>query len=203
MTQLIFGLIIFLGVHALQAFAPVQRERLINTYGPLPYKAAYSLVSLFGLIVFVGGYAIARQDPIWLWTPPTFLSHAASLFTLLAFILLVAAYVPKNALKQKLKHPMVLGVKLWAFAHLLANGGLHDLILFGAFLVWSILVFRSARRRPAVEAGATAPLMTMLTIVIGIGAWAWFAFAGHAWLIGVAPFAMPAPEAVSAPAIAQ
>ncbi|MEY3573072.1 MAG: hypothetical protein RJA77_987, partial [Pseudomonadota bacterium] len=156
MAQLIFGLIIFLGVHALQTLAPAQRERLINTYGPLPYKAAYSVLSLFGLIVLIGGYAIARQEPILLWTPPTFLSHAASLFTLLAFILLVAAYIPRNLFKRKLKHPMVLGVKLWAFAHLLANGGLHDLILFGGLLVWSILVFRSSRRRPLQEGGNTS-----------------------------------------------
>ncbi|MEY4014226.1 MAG: hypothetical protein RLZZ290_1090 [Pseudomonadota bacterium] len=194
MAQLIFGLIIFLGVHALQTLAPAQRERLINTYGPLPYKAAYSVLSLFGLIVLIGGYAIARQEPILLWTPPTFLSHAASLFTLFAFILLVAAYVPRNLFKQKLKHPMVLGVKLWAFAHLLANGGLHDLILFGGFLVWSILVFRASRRRPA-DAPVRASLpLSLLTLAVGTGAWAWFAFVGHAWLIGVAPFAMPAAQ---------
>lgn len=197
MAQLIFGLIIFLGVHALQTLAPAQRERLINTYGPLPYKAAYSVLSLFGLIVLIGGYAIARQEPILLWTPPTFLSHAASLFTLLAFILLVAAYIPRNLFKRKLKHPMVLGVKLWAFAHLLANGGLHDLILFGGFLVWSILVFRSSRRRPLQEGGnpsAPSVPLTLLTLLVGMGAWAWFAFVGHAWLIGVAPFVMPAPQ---------
>ncbi|MGA0881851.1 MAG: NnrU family protein [Burkholderiaceae bacterium] len=197
MAQLIFGLIIFLGVHALQTLAPAQRERLINTYGPLPYKAAYSVLSLFGLIVLIGGYAIARQEPILLWAPPTFLSHAASLFTLLAFILLVAAYIPRNLFKRKLKHPMVLGVKLWAFAHLLANGGLHDLILFGGFLVWSILVFRSSRRRPLQEGGNTSAAsvpLTLLTLLVGMGAWAWFAFVGHAWLIGVAPFVMPAAQ---------
>ncbi|MEY2775906.1 MAG: hypothetical protein RLY30_4 [Pseudomonadota bacterium] len=190
MAQLIFGLAIFLGVHALQAFAPAQRQRLINTYGPMAYKGAYSALSLFGLILLSGGYALARQEPIVLWTPPVGLSHSTSLFTLLTFVLLVAAYVPRNYLKAKLKHPMLIAVKLWAFGHLLSNGGLHDLVLFGGFLLWSILVFRSARRRPQAEVAAETRLsMTGLTVVIGVVAWAWFAFAGHAMLIGVAPLA--------------
>lgn len=190
MEQLILGLAVFLGVHALQALAPAQRERLINTYGPIPYKAAYSLLSLFGLIVLSGGYAIARQEPITIWVPPVGLRHASSLLTLVAFILVVAAYVPRNAIQRKLKHPMVIGVKVWSLAHLLSNGGLHDLILFGGFLVWSVLVFRSARRRPDLQPAAErSNAMTILTVGIGVGAWAWFAFVGHAWIIGVAPMA--------------
>ena len=103
---------------------------------------------------------------------------------------MVAAYVPRNAIQRKLKHPMVIGVKVWSLAHLLSNGGLHDLILFGGFLVWSVLVFRSARRRPDLQPAAErSNAMTILTVVIGVGAWAWFAFVGHAWIIGVAPMA--------------
>jgi len=189
MAQLFLGLLIFLGVHALQALAPAQRARLIETYGLKAYKGAYSALSLFGLIVLSGGYALARQDPVILWTPPLGLSHAASLFTLVAFILIAAAYVPRNHIRNALKHPMVLSVKLWAFGHLLANGGLHDLLLFGAFLVWGVLVFRSARRRtPSEERPESKPAMTGLAVGIGLASWAWFAFVGHAWLIGVAPF---------------
>lgn len=190
MAQLVFGLLIFLGVHALQALAPAQRERLINTYGPMPYKGAYSALSLFGLIVLSGGYALARQEPVILWQPPVGLSHAASLFTLLSFVLLAATYVPRNHIRQKLKHPMLIGVKLWAFGHLLANGGLHDLLLFGGFLIWSVLVYRSARRRPqSEEPPASRSAMTGLAVGVGLASWAWFAFVGHAWLIGVAPLA--------------
>ncbi|MFZ9176827.1 MAG: NnrU family protein [Burkholderiaceae bacterium] len=202
MGLLIAGLVVFLGVHLLRVFSEEQRTRLIQTYGALAFKGAYSIVSVVGFILIVAGYAAARTDPVILYTPPTGMAHAASLFTLVAFVLLVAAYIPGNWFLLKLKHPMTLAVKTWAFGHLLANGGLHDLLLFGGFLAWSILIFRSARKRmpvsnpgladglPAVIASKPASLLgTLATLAIGLGAWAWFAFQGHALLIGVAPFA--------------
>ena len=202
MGLLVAGLVVFLGVHLLRVLSEEQRSRLIQTYGALAFKGAYSIVSVVGFILMVAGYAAARTDPVILYTPPTGMAHAASLFTLVAFVLLVAAYIPGNWFLLKLKHPMTLAVKTWAFGHLLANGGLHDLLLFGGFLVWAILVFRSARKRPpvanpgladglpAVIASKPASLLgTLATLGIGVGAWAWFAFQGHALLIGVAPFA--------------
>ncbi len=200
MAELILGLVLFLGVHALRIFAEGTREKLIGSMGPFVYKAFYSIVSIIGLLLIVSGYAAARIEPVVIYTPPTGTAHAASLLTLIAFVLLAAAYIPGNAILHKLKHPMTLAVKVWAFAHLLSNGTLADLLFFGGFLIWSVLVYRSARRRKPVENPglitlpaviASRPpsmLASLLTLVIGIGAWAWFAFEGHALLIGVAPF---------------
>ncbi len=200
MAELILGLVLFLGVHALRVFAEGTRQKLIGAMGPFVYKAFYSIVSIIGLLLIVSGYSAARIEPIVLYTPPTGMAHAASLLTLIAFVLLIAAYIPGNLILRKLKHPMTLAVKVWAFAHLLSNGTLADVLFFGGFLVWSVLVYRSARRRPPVENPglsnlpaviASRPpsmLASLVTLVVGIGAWAWFAFEGHAMLIGVAPF---------------
>ena len=200
MAELILGLVLFLGVHALRVFAEGTRQKLIGAMGPFVYKAFYSIVSIIGLLLIVSGYSAARIEPIVLYTPPTGVAHAASLLTLIAFVLLIAAYIPGNLILRKLKHPMTLAVKVWAFAHLLSNGTLADLLFFGGFLVWSVLVYRSARRRAPVENPglsnlpaviASRPpsmLASLVTLVVGIGAWAWFAFEGHAMLIGVAPF---------------
>lgn len=200
MAELILGLVLFLGVHALRVFAEGTRERLIGSMGPFVYKAFYSIVSIIGLLLIVSGYTAARTEPIVLYTPPMGMAHAASLLTLIAFVLLAAAYIPGNMILRKLKHPMTLAVKVWALAHLLSNGTLADVLFFGGFLVWSVLVYRSARRRPPVENPGLSNLpaviasrppsivASLLTLVVGIGAWAWFAFQGHALLIGVAPF---------------
>jgi uncharacterized membrane protein len=199
-AELILGLVLFLGVHALRVFAEGTRQKLIGAMGPFVYKAFYSIVSIIGLLLIVSGYSAARIEPIVLYTPPTGMAHAASLLTLVAFVLLIAAYIPGNLILRKLKHPMTLAVKAWAFAHLLSNGTLADVLFFGGFLVWSVLVYRSARRRvPAENPGlsnlpaviASRPpsmLASLVTLVVGIGTWAWFAFEGHAMLIGVAPF---------------
>jgi uncharacterized membrane protein len=139
----------------------------------------------------VVGYGLARQNPVVLWNqPPVALRHVASLLTLVAFVLLAAAYVPGNQLKAKLHHPMILGVKAWALAHLLANNMLADLLLFGAFLVWAVLDYRSARRRDrqqgTVYRAGTAS-RTAIAVVVGVLAWAAFAFWLHRVLIGVSP----------------
>lgn len=191
MQQLILGLAIFLGVHSTRIFAEDWRNARRAAMGEMAWKGAYSLLSLIGLVLIVVGYGQARLSPTLLWVSPTWAAHLAALLTLLSFVLLVATYVPGNAIKQRLKHPMILGVKVWALAHLLANGTLADLILFGSFLVWAVLCFRSARRRePAPVTGRASPLATALTVAIGLGAWAAFAMWGHAALIGVRPFAM-------------
>jgi uncharacterized membrane protein len=115
-----------------------------------------------------------------------------ALFTLVAFGLIAAAYVPRNYLKAKLGHPMLVGVKLWALGHLLAIGYLHDVVLFGAFLAWAVADFAVSRRRDR-KAGTVYPAGSatgdVLVVVIGIAAWAIFAFLLHRPLIGVNPFA--------------
>ena len=126
-----------------------------------------------------------------LWNPPVATRHIAALLTLVAFVLLVATYVPGNQIKARLHHPMVLATKVWALAHLLANGSLANLVLFGSFLAWSVLLFANLRRRDRREQTVYAPGTagaTVITVVVGVSAWAAFAFWLHRVLIGVSPF---------------
>ena len=190
MLILILGLLIFLGVHSVRIFADDWRTQTIARIGEKPWKGAYSVLSLIGFALIVWGYGLARQQPVLLWTPPVAMKHLNSLFTLAAFVLLAAAYVPRNQIKARLHHPMVLGVKLWAFGHLLATAKLADLLLFGAFLLWAILDYRAARRRDralgtVIPAGTVGG--TLVAVVVGVIAWAAFAFWLHAAWIGVAP----------------
>lgn len=192
MTWLILGLVVFLGVHSVRIVAEGWRTQMRARIGELPWKGLYSLVSIAGFALMVWGFGQARLQPEVLWTPPVAMRHIAALLVLISFVFLAAAYVPGNAIKARLHHPMILAVKIWALAHLLANGKLADVVLFGAFLVWAILDFRSSRLRDR-AAGTTYPsghtMGTVLTVVVGVLAWAAFAFWGHLALIGVAPMA--------------
>ena len=191
MPVLVLGLVLFLGVHSVRIFAEGWRTRTIAQRGEGAWKGLYALLSFAGLGLVVWGFGLARQQPTVLWTPPLAMRHVAALLTLVSFVLLAAAYVPRNGIKARLHHPMVLAVKVWAFAHLLANGKLADLVLFGAFLVWSALDFRAARGRDRAAqtvypAGSTSG--TAITLVVGVAAWAAFALWLHGMLIGVRPF---------------
>lgn len=191
MLSLIIGLVLFLGIHALQSLAPQARQNAITRWGPLGYKAIYAVISLVGLILLVQGYGQARLDPVVLWSPPRGLQFGTILLMWLAMTLLVATYIPANHLKAKLRHPMTLGVKVWALSHLLINGNLADVVLFGGFLVWSVLVFRAARKRDRQNLHSAPEgkwLSTGLTVVVGTGLWAAFFMGGlHVWLVGVMP----------------
>lgn len=191
MTILILGLVIFLGSHSARVFAEGPRRAFIARHGENAWKGLYSLASLAGFLLIVWGYGLARQQPVVLWASPTWLRHVAALLTLAAFVMLVAAYVPGNGIKARLHHPMTLGVKTWAFAHLIANNTLADLLLFGGFLAWSVAVFIAARKRDR-AAGTVYPPgradRTVITLVVGVVAWTVFALWLHAWWIGVRPF---------------
>ena len=190
MAILILGLVLFLGVHSIRIVADGWRTATMGRVGELPWKAVYALLSIVGFVLIVWGFGLARQQPVQLWMPPRGMRHLASLLTLVSFILIAAAYVPRNAIKARLHHPMVLGVKVWALAHLLANGNLAHVVLFGAFLVWAVLSFRAARARD--RAAHTVyppgtPAGTAITVVVGAVAWAVFAFWAHGLLIGIRP----------------
>lgn len=190
MGMLVLGLVLFLGVHSTRIVAEGWRTRRIAHWGYGPWKGLYSLVSVAGLVLLVWGYGLARQQPVLLWTPPRGMNHLAALLTLVAFVLLAAAYVPRNSIKARLHHPMMLGVKVWALAHLLANGTLADVVLFGSFLLWAVLAFRAARQRDRLAGAAYPPGQpagTLATLAVGALAWAVFAFWLHAWLFGVRP----------------
>jgi uncharacterized membrane protein len=190
-AYLILGLVLFLGVHSLRIFANDWRNAQVARMGELPWKGVYALFSAVGLGLVIWGYGLARADPVVLWMPPAWTRHLAALLTMPAFILLVAAYLPGSYIKAKIGHPMVAGVKVWALAHLLANGNLADVVLFGAFLVWAIADFVASRRRDRLGGRSyVAQGWSRDAAVAGIGllAWAGFAFWGHVWLIGVKPF---------------
>jgi uncharacterized membrane protein len=191
MSLMLLGLVLFLGVHSTRVFGEGLRTQMIGRLGEGGWKGLYSVLSIAGFVVLIYGYAAARQSPVVVWLPPAGLRHPAALLNVVAFVFLVAAYVPGNAIKAKIKHPMVLGVKVWAFAHLLANGMLHDIVLFGAFLVWAVLSFRAARQRDRANQTVYAPGRTgptVVTAVVGLLAWAGFAFWAHGALFGVRPF---------------
>jgi uncharacterized membrane protein len=193
MTVLILGLIIFLGVHATRIVANDWRSRFIAQRGEGSWKGIYTLASLLGFGLIVWGYSLARQQPVVLWVPPRGMNHVAGLLMGVSFVMLVATYVPRNAIKARLHHPMVLATKVWALAHLLANGNLADVALFGSFLVWAVFSFRAARQRDraaqTVYATGTAQ-GTAITVVAGLLAWAGFTFWAHRVLIGVQPLGM-------------
>ncbi|AMS31851.1 MAG: NnrU family protein [Betaproteobacteria bacterium] len=191
MLMLIAGLVIFLGLHSSRIFADDFRAGIIASRGENVWKAIYAALSIGGFVLIVYGYGETRLAPITLWNPPVWTRHIAALLTLFAFILLAAAYIPKNPIKAKLAHPMLIGTKVWAAAHLLANGNVGDVLLFGSFLVWAILCFRAAKKRDR-TAGKTyqsGPALTLFaTVGLGILLWAAFAFYLHAAWIGVRPF---------------
>ena len=191
MAILILGLVIFLGVHSVRIVANDWRGAQIARRGEQAWKLAYTAVSLVGFALLLYGFGMARHDTAVLWNPPAAMRHLSALLTLIAFVLLAATYVPRNSVKARLHHPMVIGVALWALAHLLANRTLADLLLFGGFLAWSIASLMAARRRDRV-AGTRYPAGTMggtlIAVVAGAAAWFAFAFWLHGLWIGVRPF---------------
>jgi len=207
MTQLIWGLILFLGAHSVRIWADGWRNQTIEAYGEKAFKGVYALVSILGFYLLVVGYGEARLQTVALWNPPIFTKHISMLLMLFSSILLVATYIPRNHFKMRLGHPMVLSVKVWALSHLLANGNLADLVLFGSFLMWAVLNFRSARARDralllnlnVTEEAAAEPLTesestnqpkllsTIMTLVGGMAIWALITFVLHAKIVGVSP----------------
>lgn len=190
MTFLLLGLLVFLGTHSIRIFADGWRTRQFARLGEKRWKGLYSIVALGGFALLVWGYGQTRLAPVDLWNPPLWTRHVAVLLMLPSLVLLVAAYVPGNRIKAAIGHPMVAGVKLWAFAHLLANGRLGDVVLFGAFLAWAVLSFVAARKRDRI-AGTRYPALgagrDVKVLIVALLAWAAFTFWAHKWLIGVAP----------------
>lgn len=190
MTLFILGLLIVLGVHSVRIFADDWRTQTMARIGRGAWMGLYSIASLAGFVLLVWGFGVAREQPLVLWSPPAVMRHVASLLTLLAFVLLAAAGVPRNGIKARLHHPMVLGVKVWALAHLLANGTLVHVILFGSFLAWAVVSFRASRQRDRHEGTrypAGTATATVVTWVLGALSWLVFVLWLHGRLIGIRP----------------
>jgi uncharacterized membrane protein len=187
---LILGLVIFLGVHSIRLVADSWRSEQIARIGENGWKGLYSLASLVGFVLIVWGYGRARRAPVLLWVPPVGMMHLTALLVAIAFVLFAASYVPRNHIKRVVGHPMMAGVALWAIGHLVANGTLDDVLLFGAFFIWSAAGFLIWRRRDSVahrQYPAGNVTGDAWTVIAGLIAWGLFAFFLHGWLIGVKP----------------
>jgi uncharacterized membrane protein len=186
MTLLILGLLIFLGVHSVSIVAPGWRDAQVARRGEMGWKGLYTVLSIVGFALLVYGYGQARQSPVPLYTPPTALRHVALLLMLPVFVLLLAAYLP-GRIKSAAKHPMLLATKLWATSHLLANGNLADVLLFGSFLAWAVADRISMKRRTArpVPGAPAGRFNDAIAVVLGLALYGFFVKVGHGWLIGV------------------
>lgn len=190
-APLVLGLLLFLGIHSTRIFADGWRTGMVARLGEKPWKLLYTVISFAGFGLIAWGYGYARQAPIDLWNPPAWTRHVSALFVMVAFIFLVAAYVPGTRIKAAVGHPMVLGTKVWAFGHLISNGRLADVLLFGGFMLWAALAYRSLRQRDR-AAGRTYAAKGFsrdaIAIVVGLVAGGAFAKWLHAPWIGVSPF---------------
>ena len=189
MTVLLLGLVVFLGIHSVSIVAPAWRDAQVARRAAA-WKGIYSVVSAIGLALIVIGYGMARQSPVVLWAPPVWSRHLALLLMVPAFVLLLATYLP-GRISMATKHPMLLAVKIWATAHLLANGTVADLLLFGGFLAWAVVDRISVKRRAGGASGPPArpgkPMNDAIAVVGGLAVWALFVFGAHRWLFGVSP----------------
>jgi uncharacterized membrane protein len=184
MALLILGLAIFFGAHLLPSF-PEAHARLRARLGAGPYRGLFSLVSLLGFALIVWGYAIARPNSPTLWQPPVWSAWIPIVLMIPAMILLAAAYVPAGRIKAAVRHPMLAAVKIWAFAHLLANGDLAGVLLFGSFLAYAVWDRISVKRRGAIEPVAGPGRNDAFAVFAGLAFYAAFLLGLHRLLIGV------------------
>ena len=193
MALLILGLVLFIGVHSFTMMRE-RRAAVVAKLGLNGYKGIYSALVLLGFVLIVIGFGQYRADGyIQIWWPPIWTQHLAALLVLFSFILLPAAYMP-GYIKAKAKHPMLAAVKIWALAHLLANGDLGSIILFGSLLAWAVVARISVKRRKDAPSAVSAPVTRpqakydVIALVIGLVAYVAFAFWLHHLLIGVPVF---------------
>ena len=188
MTTLIFGLILFLGIHSISIVAEGFRDRMAEK-SEIGWKAVYALISIAGFVLIIRGYGEARMDPTLLYTTPVWLRHLAALLMLPMFILFFAPYFP-GKIKTAAKHPQLVATKLWAVSHLLVNGTLADVVLFGSFLAWAVADRISMKRRTqrALPGAPAKGFNDAILIIVGLVAYAVFALWAHAEWIGVSPF---------------
>lgn len=188
MLIMVAGMAVLIGIHLLPT-SPDIRNGLVSRYGEGGYKLAFSVISVIGLVLIIMGWQKLQGHPEKagpLWDPPFWTRHVAHLLMLPVFILLVAAYVPSR-IRAAVKHPMLLAIKLWALAHLIAAGGsVAALVLFGGFLAYAVYDRISVKRRgTAVPVAPDGWFGAIAAIVVGLGVYWFMLTQGHAWLIGV------------------
>ena len=191
MTLFYAGLVLFFLTHSMAVVTPGLRQQLIDRLGDAPFKGLYSVVSIVTFAMLIWGYGYARPVTPVLYSPPMPLKHTSLLIMIPVFPLLFSTYLP-GRIKAAVKHPMLTAIKTWALAHLLSNGTLADLLLFGGFLAWAVVVRISLKRRPTTTAAAPATgsvVNDILAVVLGLGMYVAFIFGVHQWLFGVPPIA--------------
>jgi uncharacterized membrane protein len=189
MTMLIIGLLLFFAAHSVSIVAEPWRNAMVAKLGRLGWQAIYSLVSIAGFLLIIKGYGAARLDPVVLYLPPAWLAHLTALLMLFVFPLALAAYLP-GRIKAKAKHPLLAATKIWAFAHLLVNGMLADVLLFGSFLVWAVADRISMKRRTPrpVPSLPASKINDAIAVVGGLALYALFVLWAHQAWFGVKPF---------------
>jgi len=189
MLQLLLGLVMFFGIHSVAIVALPLRDRMAAR-SELGWKAMYGIASLIGIVLMVRGYSELRLTPTVLYVPPVGLRHLAALLMLPVFAFFIAPYFP-GRIKQALKHPLLVAVKLWALSHLLMNGNVADVLLFGSFLIWAVLDRASMKGRVArpLPGAPESKANDIIVVVVGLLLYVAFVFWGHEALIGMKPFA--------------
>jgi len=189
MLLLTIGLILFLAIHSVSIIGEGWRDQMVEKLGEWPWKGLYAVVSILGFVLLVKGYALARQDPTLLYASPVWLRHGAIVLLLPVFPLILSAYLP-GRIQAAAGHPMLVATQIWAFAHLLANGMLADVMLFGSLLAWAAIDQRSLSRRTArtIPMAPRSAANDAIAIIAGLGLYAGFLFGIHSWLIGVPIF---------------
>lgn len=194
MVVLIVGIILFLGVHLLRVVAPGLRQSLVDAMGANAFRGVYSIVSILTLVLLIYGFSVARYETSVLYSPPVWMAHITITLMLLALICLAASLLPAGHIAAKTKHPMVLSVKIWALAHLLANGDSASVLLFASFLAWGVILRISLKRRQRAGELVLRPFVSakydLYAVILGLVAWLLILFKLHEWLIGVSPLAM-------------
>ena len=193
MTILLLGLLIFFSTHSIRIGAPAWRDRQIARYGNGNWRGAFSILSLLGLILIIVGFGEVRWDTPLLWASPLWAPYATATLLLVAFILNAASGVPASRIRRLVRHPMLTGVALWGFGHLIANGRLADLLLFGSFLLWAAIDFGSCLHRDRVvfaRPASGAFRADVTCVCAGLLIWTAFLLFLHRWLFGVSPLPM-------------
>jgi uncharacterized membrane protein len=188
MLILVAGLVLFLGAHCVSIIAPHWRDRMVLLVGALQWKGLYALIAIVGFAAIIWGYGLAADSPVTLYTPPYWLHYATFVLMLPVFPLVLAAYLP-GKIKAATRHPLLAATKFWATAHLLSNGTLAAVLLFGSFLAWAIVDRISLKNR------VQAPIQTLpasafndaIAVIVGLSLYVVFVWRLHLWLIGVQP----------------
>lgn len=187
MAVLIVGLVIFLGVHSLRAIAPAWRDAAIRKLGEGAYKGIYALMALFGLALVVWGFSTASGQGGFLYVPPAGLRHLTEALMLPALVLAVASALPPGHVRRVVRHPLLIATILWSLAHLVVNGEVAAVVLFGGFLAWAVLDLLAQSRRPATVLPRPAVLYDAIAVVAGAALYGALVWRLHLWAFGVSP----------------